>query len=47
MLDLSLHVLDIVENAVRAHAKAVWIRIVEDRNEDLLTLTIQIGRAHV
>lgn len=41
MLDLSLHVLDIVENAVRAHAKAVWIRIVEDRNEDLLTLTIQ------
>jgi len=41
MLDLSLHVLDIVENAVRARARAVWIRIAEDRSEDLLTLTIE------
>ena len=41
MLDLSLHVLDIVENAVRARAETVRIRLVEDRGEDLLTLTIE------
>ncbi len=41
MLDLSLHVLDIVENAVRARASTVRIQIVEDRRADLLTLIIE------
>jgi len=38
--DLSLHVLDIVENSTRAGATRVEIRIVEDRKNDLLTLEI-------
>lgn len=41
MEDISLHILDIVENSITAGAKNVSIKIVEDRKEDLLELEIQ------
>jgi len=39
--DLSLHILDIVENSIRAKAKRIEIKIVEDLNKDLLTISIK------
>jgi len=41
MEDLSLHILDIVENATTAGATFVEITIQEDKEADLLTLTIR------
>ena len=41
MIELSLHVLDIVENSTRAGAKRVYIDIIEDRKRDLLSLEIR------
>ena len=41
MEDISLHILDIAENSIRADAKNINIRITEDRKNDLLTLTIE------
>lgn len=41
MEDLSLHILDIVENSLRAEAKLVEISVVEDVDRDLLTLEIK------
>jgi len=41
MEDLSLHVLDIVENSIRAGAKEVEIRIDEDAKKDRLVIEIQ------
>ncbi|MCK5192433.1 MAG: sensor histidine kinase [Desulfobulbaceae bacterium] len=41
MEDISLHVLDIAENSIRANAKNVEIMILEDKKNDLLTLTIE------
>jgi len=41
MEDISLHILDIAENSLRANAKNVSIRIIEDVNNDLLTLIIE------
>ena len=41
MEDISLHVLDIAENSIRANAKNVNIMIIEDKKNDLLTLTIE------
>lgn len=40
MQDLSLHVLDIVENSIRAGATEVTIEIFEDSESDLLTINI-------
>ena len=40
MEDLSLHILDIVENSVRAHAKKIEIKIIEEKKKDLLTIEI-------
>jgi signal transduction histidine kinase len=40
MEDLSLHILDVVENSIRARAGHVTIRLMENRNTDLLTLEI-------
>ncbi|NQT83361.1 ATP-binding protein [bacterium] len=40
MEDLSLHVLDIAENAVAAGAGRVDIRVTEDETKDLLTIEI-------
>ncbi len=40
MEDLSLHILDIAENAIRAEAKTVKIEIIEDESADQLTVCI-------
>lgn len=41
MLELSLHILDLVQNSLRAQASAVEIRIREDLEKDLLTITVK------
>ena len=41
MEDISLHILDIAENSIRAGAKNVNIKVTEDRKNDLLTLIIE------
>ena len=41
MEDLSLHILDIAENSVRAGGKRIAISLLEDRDNDSLTLTIE------
>ncbi|TET59155.1 ATP-binding protein, partial [Candidatus Aerophobetes bacterium] len=41
MEDLSLHILDIVENSIRALAKRVKIRIDENIEKDWLTVQIE------
>jgi len=41
MQDISLHILDIIENAVTARATKVEVRISEDQKHDLLTLSIE------
>ena len=41
MEDISLHILDIAENSIRANAKEINIMIIEDRKNDLLMLTIE------
>jgi len=41
MEDLSLHILDIVENSLRSGAKLVEISVVEDTEQDLLSLQIR------
>lgn len=41
MQDLSLHVLDVVENSLRSNAKRVEIRLIEDPERDLLELQIK------
>ncbi|MBL7224645.1 MAG: ATP-binding protein [Desulfobacteraceae bacterium] len=41
MQDLSLHILDIVENATKAGATLIEIDILEDINKDLLQITIK------
>jgi len=40
MEDLSLHILDIMENSVDAHARRIEVHIDEDPDRDLLTLEI-------
>jgi len=40
MEDLSLHILDIVENSVAAKADKIEIRITEDKKKDLLSVEI-------
>lgn len=41
MEDLSLHILDIVENAVSARARKIEIRVTEEPGEDRLTIEIR------
>ena len=41
MEDLSLHILDIVENSLRAGSKTVVIRLVENKHDDILRLEIE------
>ena len=41
MEDISLHILDIAENSIRAKAKNINIILIEDRKTDLMTLTIE------
>ncbi len=40
MRDLSLHILDIVENSVAARADKIEIRIAEDKEKDLLSVEV-------
>ncbi|MCP2520219.1 ATP-binding protein [Candidatus Aminicenantes bacterium AC-335-B20] len=39
--DLSLHILDIVENSIRAEAKNIKIKITENLEKDLLSIEIE------
>ena len=41
MEDLSLHILDIVDNSLRAGAENIAIRLVENRDEHILILEIE------
>ncbi|KAF0117957.1 MAG: histidine kinase [bacterium] len=41
MLELSLHILDIVENSTRAGAKTVHIAIIENTTRDVLSVEIK------
>ncbi|MHC4115293.1 MAG: ATP-binding protein [Planctomycetota bacterium] len=41
MEDLSLHILDIAENAIRAGGKKIMIELLEDKNRDRLSLSIE------
>ena len=41
MEDISLHILDIAENSIRANARNIKIMITEDEPNNLLTLTIE------
>ncbi|MHC4751258.1 MAG: ATP-binding protein [Planctomycetota bacterium] len=41
MEDLSLHILDIAENAIRAGGKKIMIELLEDQSNDRLILSIQ------
>ena len=41
MEDLSLHILDIVENATAADASLIFIGVVEDLGKDLLRITVK------
>ena len=41
MEDLSLHILDVVDNSLRSEAKLVEISVVEDTEQDLLTLEVK------
>lgn len=41
MEDLSLHILDVAENGLRAGARHVWIRIREDLGADLLEIEVE------
>ncbi len=41
MEDLSLHILDIVENSIRAKASRIEIKVIEDIRKDLLTIEIK------
>lgn len=40
MEDLSLHILDIVENSVAAHASKIEIRLSEDKKRDVLSVEV-------
>ena len=41
MEDLSLHILDVVENSLRSEARLIHILVIEDVKQDLLTLEIR------
>jgi hypothetical protein len=47
MQDLSLHILDIVENAIASKASQVAIRITEDPEEDQMTVEIEDNGAGI
>ena len=41
MRDLSLHVLDLIENSIRAGATVIAVSIVQDREQDLLRIVVE------
>ena len=40
MEDLSLHILDVVENSIEANASKITIKIIEQKSKDLLVIEI-------
>lgn len=41
MRELSLHILDVVENGITAGGNCVWIEVEEDHQADLLKIVIR------
>jgi len=41
MEDLSLHILDVVENSIEANASKIVIKIIEEKSKDLLIIEIK------
>ena len=41
MQDISLHLLDIIENSVRAAAKNIKVRVINDRKQNLLRIIVE------
>lgn len=41
MLELSLHIIDIIENSVRAGADKIYIQIEENKKKDIFSITIK------
>ncbi len=41
MEDLSLHILDVVENSIEANASKIEIKIIEEKSRDLLVIEIK------
>ncbi len=41
MVDISLHLLDLMQNSAHAGATRVSVRVLEDREEDTLTVTVE------
>lgn len=41
MREISLHILDLVQNSLAAQAKNIWITIIEDRQEDKMVVKIK------
>ena len=41
MEDLSLHILDVVENSIEANASKIRIKIIEEKSKDLLVIEIK------
>ena len=41
MEDLSLHILDVVENSIEANASKIRIKIIEEKSKDLLAIEIK------
>ena len=41
MEDLSLHILDVVENSIEANASRIEIKIIEEKSKDLLVIEIK------
>jgi hypothetical protein len=41
MNDLSMHIIDIIQNSLRAGATLITVTIEEDREEDLLVITVE------
>jgi len=41
MIELSMHILDIVENSIRARARRIYIRVIEDTLDDTLKIIIE------
>jgi anti-sigma regulatory factor (Ser/Thr protein kinase) len=39
--DLSLHILDVAENGLRAGARHIWIRVLEDLKADLMEIEVE------
>ena len=41
MREISLHILDLVENAIKAEATLIWVSIIQRHSQDMLVITIE------